>query len=100
MQVAKATVVEPGTSVKVRCRLIHPETKELLLQATQFIADLELFSVAATPNDNGSFKPHMPNNDTVCKAFSRGDILGEARPLLKVRFISDEEAVSAVANTP
>ena len=61
---------------------------------------MELFAVAATSNENGSFKPHMPNNDVVCKQFSRGDILGEARCLANVRFISDAEAVDAVATTP
>ena len=64
------------------------------------MADIELFAVAATSNENDSFKPHMPNNDVVCKQFSRGDILGEARRLADVRFISDAEAVSAVATTP
>ena len=70
VQVAEATVVEPGTSAKVRCRLVHPETREPLLVLSQFFADMELFDVAATSNENGSFKPHMPNNDVVCKQFS------------------------------
>ena len=71
-----------------------------MLQATQFLVDLDIFAVAAVTNENGSFRPHLPNNDIVCKTFSRGDILEEARPLSEVRFISDSNAVSAVANTP
>ena len=100
VQVAEATVIEPSFSAKVRCRLVHPETKAPLLQPAQFLADLVLFAIAATSNENGSFKPHMPNNDTVCKTFERGDILGHARPLSGVKFISDTEAVSSVATTP
>ena len=42
----------------------------------------------------------MPNNDIVCKTFLRGDILGEARPLAEVKFISDTDAVCAMATTP
>ena len=71
-----------------------------LLKPTQFLADLDIFAVAAVTNENGSFRPHLPNNDIVCKTFLRGDILGEARPLAEVKFISDSDAVCAVANTP
>ena len=42
----------------------------------------------------------MPNNDTVFKSFARGHILGTARPLSEIRFITDSEAVNAVASTP
>ena len=88
-QAEESSADATGTSAKVRCRLVHPETKEPLLVSSQFLADMELFAVAATSNENGSFKPHMPNNDVICKQFSRGDILGEARRLTDVRFISD-----------
>ena len=36
----------------------------------------------------------------VCKSFARGDILGTARPLSEVRFITDSDAVNEVASTP
>ena len=100
MQVAENTVIDPGYSSRVRCRLVHPVTLKPLLKSTQFLAGLELFSIAVTSNENGSFRPHLPNNDTVCKVFSRGDILGSAQPLAEVRFITDSQAVQEVASTP
>ena len=100
VQVVEATTVEPGFSAKVRFRLVHPQTLEPLLKPTQFLADLDIFAIAAVTNENGSFRPHLPNNDVVCKTFLRGDILGEARPLAEVKFISDTDTVFTVANTP
>ena len=101
VQVSEAKKIEPGYSEKVRCRLIHPVTKEPLLQPRQFLADVGLFTLVAASNENGSFKPHMPNNGTECQRFERGDIIGTAQPLASVEFVTDERAqIKIEATTP
>ena len=103
VQVAQATSIDPMTSARVRCRLVHPQTKKPLLAKHTFLADFEgLMAFAITSSDDGAFKPHMPNADMVCRQFSRGDIIGTAHPLDDVSFLVDEDhVVGAVqANTP
>jgi len=61
VQVSEASVLEPFTSKRVRCRLVHPVTKLPLLKSTQFIADIDSLSVAMVSSEQGAFSPHLPN---------------------------------------
>ena len=102
IQVAHATTIEPGTSQRVRCRLIHPESKKPLLEARQFIAEIDNFaSFLMVSSDHGAFRPHISNTDVTCRQYDRGDIIGHSSPIHDVHFISDSQAVDSVqAGTP
>ena len=100
IQVAHTTTVDPGTSQRVRCRLVHPVTRQPLLEARQFLAEVEHFThYLMHSSDNGAFRPHMVNSDTICKTYERGQIIGEALPSQDVQFITDEEAVDSITAT-
>ena len=100
VQVSRTTNIEPGMAQQVKCRLIDPETKTPPRAQMQFLADLDSLTVAMVSSDAGSFAPHLPNADTTCRTFTRGDIIGRAYSMTSVDFISDCAAVSAVATTP
>ena len=101
VQVAATTSVEPGTSARVKCRLVHSHNHEPVRQHLQFLADIDALTVAMVTSEAGTFSPHLPNADVVCRTFSRGDIIGHAYGLADVNFIADHAAVSAVsASTP
>ena len=101
IQVARTTTVDPGHASRVRCRLLHPTSKEPILASRQFIAAIDGMSFAFESSDNGAFSPHLPNADVVGKTFERGDIIGYADSLSAFVFPTNSEAVAAVeATTP
>ena len=100
VQVARTTTIEPGTSQRVRCRIISAATREQLREQTQFLADIDTLTVAMISSDQGAFAPHLPNTDTTCRVFKRGDIIGSAYSMDTVSFLTDGQAVESVATTP
>ena len=101
VQVANTTSVDPGTSARVRCRLVRAHNHEPVRQHLQFLADIDALTVAMVTSEAGTFSPHLPNADVVGRTFHRGDIIGHAYGLADVNFISDHAAVSSVsASTP
>ena len=102
VQVSEAAVLEPQFSTRIRCRLVHPETRKPLLEQHSFVADVDgIMAFAFTSSDNGAFYPHIPNAGTECRKMERGTIIGTAHHLDSISFINDESPVNAVvASTP
>ena len=101
VQVSEASVLEPFTSKRVRCRLVHPVTKLPLLKSTQFIADIDSLSVAMVSSEQGAFSPHLPNASHTAIELARGTILGTASPMGDHIFLTNRETVESIqAHTP
>ena len=97
VSVAEHAKLHPMSGTKVKCRLLDPLTKKPLLQASEFLAEVNGLCSAMRSSETGHFSPFIPNASPDLIQLDRGHILGVADPLDGFTFFPDSVVASSIS---